>query len=657
MEAPETAVVPNLPRSPNWQRALVILSGVTVAVAVTAALYWAQKVLISVALAVFVAFLLSPLVTRLRRYGLGRAPAVFLVVTLTVLLALGVGWLISAQIRDLAAGMPRYTRNIQKRVRLIHGLGENSVVDQLNQMARDIGEVWNEPDAADAKEHPKRTASDGGASPIKVQVEPGESWINHILPNLPAAAEVAGSGGLVIVLAIFMLLKREDLRNRLIWLTGHGRIALTTKALDDIGQRISRYLLAQLVINTSVGLALALGLWVIGVEYWLLWGFLGGLFRYLPYIGSPIAALFPIALSLVQFEGWTYPLLVAGWIIVLELLAANVLEPWLFGKSTGVSAVALLVSAGFWTFLWGPVGLVLSGPMTVCLVVVGKYVPALRFLTVVLGDEPALEPDVTLFQRLAAGDQDEALSIVTTYVREHAPEQVYDGLLLPALAHVRSARDQDELSDGDERFVLDTMQWILDDLGASAPPVSADAGAFQPVRTRVRIAACAARDELDQLSLTMLSQLLDPARWEVEVVTATLLASELSVFVEEHRPAVVCLGSLPPGGLAHTRYLCKRLRGRFPGLKIIVGRWIEASAADPERDPLHDAGADKIAATLLHVRDQLLAWLPILQAKDGARRRRRRCNCDNNSFAALACEVNGGGRWHGSCKVIESWVV
>jgi predicted PurR-regulated permease PerM len=587
----------------NGQSALVIVCGVVVTVAAIVALYWAQKILIPVALAVFITFLLSPLVTRLQHRGLNRAFAVIAVVSLTLAVVVGAGWLISTQIRDLATDIPQYTQNIKERVRDLRELGnDGSVLSQLNRMATEISKVWNEP---------------GQKPPLKVQVEPGAFWLNSVLPNVPAVLEIVTSGALTFVLVVFMLFKREDLRNRLIWLTGRSRVALTTKVLDDIGQRISRYLSTQLVINGSFGAALALGLLAIGVQHWLLWGCLAGALRYLPYIGAPIAALLPIVLSLAQFPGWTQPLLVVGLIVGLELLANNVLEPWLYGKSIGVSAVALLVAAGFWTFLWGPIGLALSGPLTVCLVVVGEYVPALRFLAVILGDAPALDPDVRLFQRLAAGDQDEALSIVLHYLGKHPPDQVYDDLLLPALLHVRTARAADELTEHDEQFVLETMRAILDDLSTADPGPPA-AESRQSVHTRVRVVCCPARDALDELSLAMLAKLLDPARWQVEVVPATLLAGELIAVIERRQPAAVCIGSLPPGGLAQARYLCKRLRGRFPDLKIVAGRWLEASAADPTGDPLCEAGADRRGNTVLQVRDQLMGWLPVLQGADGA---------------------------------------
>jgi predicted PurR-regulated permease PerM len=596
----------------------------TVAVVVTAALYWTQKILIPVALAVFITFLLSPMVTRLQHLRLGRVPSIIAVALLAGLILVGIGWVIGSQIRGLAAGMSQYTENIKSRVQFVRDLIKGgSIGEELDEMGKEVGKVWNPPDEKAEKQQGPFGEDKG--PPMKVQVEPGSTWVNRVGDFAPGLAEVLASGALTAVLVIFMLLKREDLRNRLIWLTGRGRIALTTKVLDDIGARISRYLLAQLVINTSYGLAMALGLWAIGVDHWLLWGFLSGLGRYVPYIGAPLAALFPIVLSLAQFnpetEGWTRPLLVVGWIVFLELLANNLMEPWLYGKSIGASEVALLVAAGFWAFLWGPAGLILSGPLTVCLVVVGEYVPALRFLAVLLGDEPALEPDVSYFQRLAAGDQDEAMAIALNFAREHGTERVYDGLLLPGLAHAREALAQGELSDSDERFIIDATRLILDDLeqelerpaGEAEVPAGAEAGVFQPLRKRVRIVGCAARDEMDQLGIEMLRRLLDPLRWEVDVVPVTVLAGELIARIREKQPAVLCIGSLPPGGLAHTRYLCKRLSSAFPGLKLLVGRWGPRGAGDAEREQLREVGAEAVDAALLETADELKQWLPVLQ--------------------------------------------
>jgi predicted PurR-regulated permease PerM len=596
----------------QWQHALIVLSGVTVAAIATAALYWAQKVLIPVALAIFIAFLLAPLVMRLQQRGLGRVPSVVLVVALAALLVVFLGWIFTRQIGDLAEEMPQYTKNITHRIRFLRDIEKDSVFKRLREMAEEVASVWNEP----GQPAPPAPNPPEAKDTLRVQIDSGSSWLGNIVSSIPSAFEFLASGALTIALVVFMLLWREDMRNRVIWITGRRRVALATKALDDISERISRYLLTQLLINSCYGVALAAGLYLIGIDHPLLWGLLAGLLRYLPYIGAPIAALFPIALSLAQFVGWTQPLLVIGLIVLLEVITANAVEPLLFGKSIGVSAVALLVSAGFWTFLWGPIGLLLSGPLTVCVVVVGEYVPSLRFLAVLLGDRPALEPEISLFQRLTAGDQDEAFRMVLAYVKDHPPEQVYDDMLLPALARVRTARSEETLDEEDERFILEAMRVTLDELAPLTPATNNEPQPSELDRPRVRILGCPARDEFDQLTLQMLAHLLDPTRWDLHVVPETLLAGELISLVRNRQPAVVCIGSLPPGGAAHVRYLCKRLRGSFPDLRLLVGRWMEASPANSEGGPMDDLGADKVDATLLQARNQLLTWLPVLETQE-----------------------------------------
>jgi predicted PurR-regulated permease PerM len=606
---------------PTWQNAVVILSSAVVAALVVGGLYWAKSVLVPLAVAIFFTFLLSPLVTRLQR-RVGRVAAVLLVVTLAALLIVGVGWIVTAQFGDLAAELPEHVDNIKGRIHFLRDMGKNSVWDRLGQMADDLAETWAHAGG--------KAAAPPAAEPVPVAVEKtGASWVGEMSGVLGMLIEAAGGAALAAILVVFMLLKREDLRNRLIWLTGRGNLTLTTKALDEIGQRISRYLLMQFIVNATYGLALAVGAWLIGLEHALLWGFLAAVLRYVPYIGAPVAALLAIILSLAQFPGWTQPLLLTGYIIVLELVSNNVMEPLLYGRSMGVSEVALLVSAGFWTFLWGPIGLVLSGPLTVCLLVVGQYVTRLRFLAVLLGDEPALDPDASLFQRLTAGDQDEAEDIVLAYTREHPPEEVYDGLLVPALMHVRRAQEHDELDAEDQRFIHDATREILDDLAdelhdptkievEDAPDIAdaiAKAGSFHELRNRVRILGVAARDEWDDLILQMVRHSLSPAKWEMDVLPSSTLASELIPYIVEHQPAVVCLGTLPPGGMAHTRYVCKRLRSRFPDLKILVGRWSPRGGGEQQAETLREAGASAVYTSVREMLAQLNAWLPALQSQ------------------------------------------
>jgi hypothetical protein len=304
-------------------------------------------------------------------------------------------------------------------------------------------------------------------------------------------------------------------------------------------------------------------------------------------------------------------------ILGLEAIAGNVLEPMLYGRSIGVSAVALLVAAAFWTFLWGPIGLVLSCPLTVCLVVLGKYVPYLRFLNVLLGDEPALDEDTTFYQRLSAHDQEEAIRIAHAHAKVHSAEETYDHLLIPALTYAGRDHRHGGLDAEDVRFVHDALHAVLADLGA-APGVmgkevpTAPADGLPLSRSKVRILGVAARDENDELALEMLGQLLAGQDCELQVASSDTLSSELLERVEQEQPAAVCIAALPPGGQGRIRYLCKRLRQRFPQLRILVGRWGASTPAEQYQKFAEKMGANQVRTTLLETRNDIVAWLPAL---------------------------------------------
>jgi hypothetical protein len=391
--------------------------------------------------------------------------------------------------------------------------------------------------------------------------------------------------------------------------------------VDDASQRLSRFLLAQALLNGTFGVCVAVGLSLLGVDYAILWGFIGALMRYLPYIGSPLAAVFPVTLSLVQFDAWWPAVVVLVMILGLEALCGNVLEPIFYGHSIGVSAVALLVAAAFWTFLWGPIGLVLSAPLTVCLVVLGKYVPYLRFLSVLLGDKPALDEDTTFYQRLSAHDQEEATRIALAYARSHPPQQTYDELLIPALTYAARDHQHGGLDAEDLRFARASIRAILADIGAAHGVLvcteipKALAADRAPVRSRIRILGVAARDENDELGLEMLRHLLAGHDCELVVVGDDRLSSEMLQAVEEEQPVAVCIAALPPGGQGRIRYLCKRLRQRFPDLRIVVGRWGVPGPAQNYLKAFQKAGANQVRTTLLETRDDLVAWLPALAAR------------------------------------------
>jgi predicted PurR-regulated permease PerM len=560
---------------------------VTIAL-VVAGLYWLQAVLIPIALAVLLTFLLSPVVGALQRRGLGRVPAVLVTVVLALSVLGGVGWTLTRQLVTLANELPRYSLNIQHRIADLRGASKGGSVEKVQKAVEDVvGEI-------------QKTDTPGVTRqrPLAVVLEP-----QSILGHLPNLLQALASAGIVTVLMIFMLLERRELRDRVILLIGYRRMTATTRALDEAGARISRYLLMQSIINGSFGVAVGLGLFLIGVPYAVTWGFLAAALRFIPYLGPFVAALLPLALSLAVFPGWLQPALVAGLFLVLEPITGSVMEPWLYGQSAGVSHVALLIALTFWTWLWGPVGLLIATPLTVCLIVLGKHIPALRFIVVLMGDRPVIEAKARYYQRLLARDQDEAADIVEAYVSADGRESVYDAMLLPALYYAKQDRDRGLLSEGDAQFVGQATREILDVLAQDAPaPSERDSGDLSvsdPADIRVRIVGCPARDEADALALEMVRHLLDPARYRIEVSGTGMLTAEVVAWVDLHRPALLCIGSVAPGGLSQVRHLCKRLRSQCPELKIVVGRWGLHDERDTDRQQLLAAGADHVETTVL----------------------------------------------------------
>jgi len=584
----------------NTARSVKPLVVVAALIAGVAALYLARGVLIPIALAVLIAFMLQPVVGLFMRGGLPRALSVGLAVTLLFAALGGVAWAITAELRLLSTGIPGYRDNLIAKIAHVRRLGRGGTIEKAQSAVTEV-----------AKELQKETTAPrprAAPTPVVVREEPTGLW------QLPTLIEGLGGAATVLVLVIFMLIEREDLRNRLIRLGGYGRLATTTRALDEAGQRISRYLLMQSIINTSFGMGITIGLLLLGVPYALLWGFLAAVLRFIPYVGVWLAALLLGVFVLAAFPTWHQPLLVAGLFVLLEALCSMALEPLLYGQSAGVSQVALLCSVAFWAWLWGPVGLLLATPLTVCLVVFAKHVPAMEFIGILMADVPPIVPPLAYYQRLLAEDEVEAARIATEYAADHPLEAVYDEVILPALARARRDRRHEQLSEEDERYVWGATREIVQTLQAKrdaerrAADAEAGAGPSEDSASdrKILVLASPVRDEADELGLIMLGHLMDPARWTIEMTSPQLLASEVIALVERTRPAVVCLGSLPASGLAaRTRYLSKRLRARFPELRIIVGRWGLREEDEAERRRLEAAGANYVGTTLVETREHL----------------------------------------------------
>ncbi|HXJ36604.1 MAG TPA: AI-2E family transporter [Candidatus Eisenbacteria bacterium] len=532
---------------------------------VVAMLSRGQAFLVPVAVAVFLAFVLIPPVRAIERLRVPRAIAIALVLACSLTLVAGLTYVLTAQFRELAAHMPEYSDSIKDKLATLRLSRHGAIASIQKTVERATREL-------DEQDGTARTP--GGRSTVQsVAIVPAPPTDVERLQTIlaPVAAPLV-EAGFVIVLVAFLLAQREDLRNRVIRLVGTGRVTLTTRTLDEAGQRISRYLLTQSAINAAFGLVIACGLYGIGVPYAVLWGVVAALLRFAPYVGALLAMAMPIAIAAVLFDGWGHVLATAGLFVAMDALTANVVEPVLVGTHTGVSSLALLVAAFFWALLWGPIGLLLSTPITLCLAVVGKHVTQLEFLSVVLGDDAVLEPEVTVYQRLLAGDEDEANDIVEQAAAESTLAEVFGTVLLPAIVRSADDRAADRITDADHESVLRATARMIDRLAER------DAGEIAAPAYARTIVAVPARDQTDEVAAEMLARLLDGHR--LQQLSTSSLVSEVVSAASAPDVVAVCVVALPPGGLAHARHLCKRIRAMRPALPIVVVRPGHAQAIE-----------------------------------------------------------------------------
>lgn len=579
------------------------LPSLTIAVISTlviAALSLAQAVLIPFALAVLLTFLLSPAVSYLQQLRLSRGAAVALVIVLTFCVLGAAGWVVTSQIGTLAAELPEYRHNIAEKVRYLRSMGKGGVLENVQETVKDLQNEFDKDERAKA-----------GKSPPPAN--PASSTATWPALEWGSLVRTIGMVTLVLGLVIFMLAQREELRNRLIRVIGYAHLTVTTRALEDAGRRISSYLLMQITINGCFGLVVAIALFLIGLPYAFLWGFLAVPLLFIPVFGFWTAAALPTLLSLALFREWWWPVVIVALFFGLKTFINMILEPLLYGRSVGVFPVPLLMMIAFWTWLWGAIGLLLATPMTVCLVVFARHVPQLDSVRVLLSDEPAMEDKMSYYQRLLAMDLTEARDILRRYLTDHSREQAYEEVLLPALSYAKADYRQNKITAQEHRSVLNASREIVDALVTeNVASDASEAGAGAPPSGKIPIVSCPAQDEADEVALLMLRQLLNPSRYEVEMISSGTLASEIAALVAKKKPPLVCIAAVAPGGLAQLRYLCKRLRALSSDIKIVVGRWGYPGGIDALRESLIAAGADQVGGSLCRTRDQITNLRPFI---------------------------------------------
>ena len=593
MPEPSTVEV----RVPEARALLALLIGVIV----VAALYVAKEVFVPITLAVILSFILSPLVNALGRLGLWRT----LSVVLSVLVALGaiglVAVLLGSQASTLSDNAPQYAETIGQKVEGAQQFAASHIASLSNLIPG-----LNRPPPAPAPAPPPRTPAGRRAAaappPQVVEVSKPENSpfaiAGAILKPVLGPLETTV---IVIVVAIFILIQKEDLRDRFIRLAGSSDLNRTTLAIDDAAQRLSRYFVSQLAVNTTFGIVIGLGLWALGIPSPAVWGVLAGMLRFVPYLGPILAAIAPLALAAAVDTGWTHAVYVALLFVVVEPITGYAVEPLLYGHSTGLSPISVVVAALFWTWLWGPIGLILSTPLTLCLVVVGRHAKALEFFDVLLGDRPALPAVERFYQRVLANDPDEILAEAEAYVAGHSLREYYDCVAVQGLA--LAARDQARGSIDAERVaaIRHSMTSLVAELGRLA-------GDGTPASDGRLVACVAGRGCFDDVVAAMLQQLVEREGFRTRRLEHHAVSRDEIAELDFAGVATIAIAQLELNGAPpHLRYLVTRIRQQAPAASLIVGLWPAGDAALTDADAQADIGADRYVSSLAAAVDAVSA--------------------------------------------------
>ncbi|MBN9039705.1 MAG: hypothetical protein BGP05_22665 [Rhizobiales bacterium 62-47] len=548
---------------------------------ILAALYYGRDILVPLALAFLLSFALNPAVTRLRRLGLPQIVAVITVMTVVFCVLAGFALILGSQVRTLSVELPNYQSTMRtKLASLRESLNAPGMFDgalkTIDTLQKEVEEKKEPPQANGAK-----------AQPVEI-VPTQESAFHQALTWLGRAAEPLATAGIVVVFVFLALLDRLDLRDRFVRMLG-ANIHRSTDAMDEAGARISKYLLMQLIVNTTYGAPIALGLWLIGVPGAILWGTVAATMRFVPYVGPAISAIFPIALAFAIDPGWHMVLWTVALIVTLELVSNNIVEPLLYGSSTGLSAMSLIAAAIFWTALWGPIGLVLSTPLTVCVLVIGRHLPQLQFLDVLLGSAPALDLPTRVYQRLIANDPDEAIDIANTAIESSSVTEFYNDVGIEVLR--QASEDHGGVATAEHRLrISNGMDALLEDIGEQYPPK------IDPLQ-RPSVVCIGGKWEIDTIAAMMLTQALLLKEIAAHARPAASINADYIAKLDLEGAKTVCLSYFSSEPAIPARHFCRRLRRRWPDLKIVLALW-NSRAELLTDEKIKSIGADEVVTSI-----------------------------------------------------------
>jgi predicted PurR-regulated permease PerM len=564
-----------------------------IALLVTAGvLFLAKEVLIPLALAILFSFLLAPAVRRLEQWKLGRVASTLIIALAGFGVVFAVAGVAAMQAVSLAGKLPEYRHNIVEKIHVLRHPKKDSNIGKAAEAIKDI-----EKEAA-----PERP-------PVPVKESPGtpvEAFAQFLAPvAAPLAMTLA-----VIVFTILFLLNRENMRDRVIALLGPSRIHVMTKAMAEASYRVSQYLMTQVLVNAMFGIPFGIALYFIGIPNAALFGLLGFVLRFIPYIGVWVAMAMPALLAFAISDGWSPVVWTLGVFFALETLLAYVIEPWLYGKSAGLSPIAIILAVVFWTWLWGPVGLLLATPLTVCVAVMGRYIPEFGYLNVLLGVEPVLAPEERFYQRLVALDHEEAGDVLEQYVASHGVARTFDEVVIPALTLAERDRQKGALEPARERYIFESVRRIVEELE------------HQPAATGAPLCIVPAHDDADHLAATMVARLLPPA--SVSVVAPPAKASEVAEIVAQKRCGAILISAVPPSTAHYAGDLARRLRRQVPGVKIAVGLWGAGEGSGRMKERLEKLGVDEVITTVSQAADTVRQLAAAANQEPPAQERRSR---------------------------------